>query len=140
MFVTTISEIIEVLTKLAEGVDPITGATLPPQAVTRHPYIVEALQEAAFQLGARPTSELERPINAGSAWSQTEDQHLATEIGSHMSLVDIAAKHERSPGAIIARTVRLGLFQTRDEARIALKNPARPSSESLRQSPERNPQ
>jgi hypothetical protein len=121
------AEIVQVINRLADGIDPISGQPLPRENLCNHPYVIRALF-AAVNLLQRP-GPLERPIKvgrpapakAGSAWTSAEDKQLMAEMAAGTKLMEIAKAHDRSRGAILARTVRLGLFESRDDARAAME-------------------
>jgi hypothetical protein len=72
-----------------DGVDPASGATLPPDA-----------------LGALPAGR----ANAGRPWSPTEDALLTQAHQAGKTIAELARAHERTPGGITARLVKLGLI------------------------------
>ena len=119
----TTAEVIQVLEKLAEGIDPVTGQTLGRDSACHHPYVIRALFHAARELERvnRRTLQRAAPAKAGSAWCAEEDHQLQTEMSAGRSLREIAKLHARSRGVILARLVRLGYFESRDAARAALE-------------------
>lgn len=121
----TTAEALQVVSKLADGVDPVTGIALPRDNPCHHPYVIRALFTVAEQLQgirARETLRRDAPINAGSAWSVAEDNQLQAEMAAGTKLMAIARAHSRSRGAILARAVRLGHFESIEDARAALEN------------------
>ena len=60
--------------------------------------------------------------NAGSAWTQPEEQQLINEYNTqNMSVDEIADIHKRKAGGISARLVKLGVIKERKEARRSEK-------------------
>jgi len=120
------AEIIHVLTNLAKGIDPLTGADLPSGGPYHNPYVIRALFAAADELQEHaPARSFQRsaPANAGRAWTPEEDDRLLAELGAGTRLMDIARAHHRSRGAILTRLVRLGKFATLEDARAATERP-----------------
>jgi hypothetical protein len=126
----TTAEVVQVITRLADGIDPVTGQPLPRENPCNQPYVIRALYAAVNLLQKselpqlperRSTESRPVPTNAGNAWSAAEVQQLREEMAAGMSLMEIARAHGRSRGAILERTVRLGLFSSRDDARAALE-------------------
>jgi len=54
------------------------------------------------------------PGQAGKAWSDEEDTHLWDGFAARTSATDLGETHGRTPGAIRARLVKLGLITERD--------------------------
>ena len=108
---------LEVIQSLAAGTDPFTGEVFGPSSTLQNPEIVRALfvAAAALQSASRPITiktpkpkDTTAPTAAGKSWSQDEDAQLASEFDGGMTEQDIAAKHERTLGAIRYRLVKLG--------------------------------
>lgn len=127
----TTAEIVEVLSRLANGTDPVTGHSLPHDSPCNHPHVIRALYAAVNllqksgppQLPERHATESRPvPVNAGIAWNAAEVRQLRDEMAAGMKLMEIARAHGRSRGAILERTVRLGFFASRDDARAALEH------------------
>lgn len=66
-----ISRVKEVLTLLAEGIDPTTGEIFPPQSPYQNPEIVRALFGALGYLAAAQTPAQKKPgpDQAGTPWT-----------------------------------------------------------------------
>ena len=124
----TTAEVIQVLETLAEGIDPVTRQKLAADSACHHPYVIRALFHAAKELERVNRRALQKaaPAKAGSAWSSEEDHQLQTEITAGRGLREIAKLHARSRGAILARLVRLGYFETRDAARASFEGGEHP--------------
>lgn len=92
----------EIIKQLADGVDPTTGEVLPRESVYNKPEVIRAL----FTI----LQETSNPIrNAGKPWTDIEDDKLADEFASKISISEIAAEHGRTRGAIESRLEKLGL-------------------------------
>lgn len=99
----------EILTALADGVNPLTGEVLPPEDSCNQAEVVRALHAALAALN--PPKQKNTPSNAGKPWSLEEDDRLRSEVQSGMSARKIAVAHERSRGAITSRIALLGIAQ-----------------------------
>ncbi len=108
-------EAFDIISKLADGVDPFTGEIFPADSPYQNVEIVRALHKAAEVL---KTAKRKRslPARAGKPWDEDESNLLAEHFDSGMPIADIAKVHERTKGAIAARLVRLGKVASRDEA------------------------
>ena len=58
---------------------------------------------------------VDSPINHGGPWTDEEEAKLLRELGSHMSIREIAEAHHRTVGAVVARQKVIG-------RRLVLKN------------------
>lgn len=106
----------EIISALAEGVDPTTGEILPEDSVCNKGEIVRALYTVLSCLDEKkPKKNL--PVNAGKPWSTEEDERLLTEYRNGASASDIAKAYGRTKGSITARLVKLGEINERSEAR-----------------------
>ena len=115
-----IEEALAVIRKLADGVHPETGATLPADNLYQHPQAVRAMHRAMGALEFQAERERARkflPKNAGKAWSHQEDAEICDEIRRGISFERIAQIHNRTNGSIIARLVRLGKISAGAQAR-----------------------
>jgi hypothetical protein len=105
-----IQEALEIVRKLADGLHPQTGETLPADCLFQHPQAVRALQHA---LGALETQHQRLrvrsslPPNAGKPWTDPEDAQLTNELRQGITLQEIAKAHSRREGSIVARLLRL---------------------------------
>ena len=96
----------ELLSALADGVDPFTGELFPPNHVCNRPEIIRAFHEVLSALS--PSKKKELPRNAGKPWTELEEEKLLDEFDSGMTTSAIAREHGRSRGAIESRLVDLG--------------------------------
>lgn len=103
----------EILSTLAEGVDPTTGEVLSDDSVCNKGEVVRALYTVLNTLDtSKPKREL--PENARKPWTR-EDENLLIELyRSGASKKDICNTFKRTPTGIAAKLVRLGIIESRD--------------------------
>lgn len=96
----------ELLSVLADGIDPFTGELLPQDHVCNQPEMIRAFHEMlnAIQLSKKKNL----PHNAGKPWTETEEEKLLDEFDAGMKISVIAKEHGRSRGAIESRLADLG--------------------------------
>lgn len=105
---------LEILTALAQGIDPTSGEVFPPDSPYQSVDVVRALHDgiAALQRVEKAQARKKNaPVQAGRAWSEDEDKALMQEYSSGMQVKDLAKRHGRSDRAIISRLARLGGIQ-----------------------------
>ena len=97
----------ELLSALADGIDPFTGELLPRNHVCNQPEMIRAFHEI---LNVIPSSSRKKslPRNAGKPWTDIEEEKLLDEFDSGMTTSAIAKEHGRSRGAIESRLADLG--------------------------------
>jgi hypothetical protein len=103
-----------ILKSLADGRDPTTGATFPPDSPYQQADTVRALHAALEALDGPP--EKKRPANPdrpqlGLKWAPEEEQRLRDAFTAKTPIPVIATAHGRSAGAITSRLVKLGLIE-----------------------------
>ena len=98
----------EILSSLADGVDPFTGEVLPEESLFNHPEVVRAFFCILDQLEKPSTSKKPLPENAGKPWSQADDRALAKMFDSGCTRQEMKDYFKRSSGAIASRLVRIG--------------------------------
>ena len=104
-------EAVEIVRKLADGLDPNTDQPCASGSILRNPRVVIALHRATGALEAQAERELERqhqPPNAHRYWSKAEDQQLCQELRQGDDLRLIAKKHNRTVPSIAARLIKIG--------------------------------
>lgn len=100
-----------IIETLANGIDPETGEDVSEQSIFNNLQVIRALflaTKALESMAKKEKREKTLPNNAGKAWSESEDNKLFVAFDSALSVQDIAAKHGRTEGSIVARLVRLG--------------------------------
>jgi len=103
----------ELISGLADGVNPLTGELLPDDSVCNQAEIIRALNTV---LAAIPVSKAKPlPLNAGKPWTPDDDKKLSNMYDAGSSKKDICAYFKRTDGAIAARLVRIGKIRGRDE-------------------------
>ncbi len=103
-----IQEALKVMRALASGVNPETGESMEADSVCRQPETVKALNRALGALVQLEQRERNKPVNAGRKWTHAEDAQICEEVRSGTDFHEIAKKHNRSVGSIVARLVKLG--------------------------------
>lgn len=107
----------EIIERLANGIDPITGEILSDQGPFNQPDVIRALFAAAQALRTRADADDgqppsgAKPLNAGKAWSPEEDELLLREFDAGVAPKELAKKHGRTKGAIDSRLVKHGRLQ-----------------------------
>lgn len=97
---------VELLSALADGIDPFTGELLPEDHVCNQPEMIRAFHEL---LNIVPSPKRKKqPCNAGKPWTEIEEEKLLDEFDLGMTLSEIAKEHGRSKGAIESRLAALG--------------------------------
>jgi hypothetical protein len=82
-----ISEALQTVRSLAEGIDPITGEIFPDDGLYQHPRVIRLLYEAVGALeGAEEKQRRENhlPGKAGKPWSGAEDKLLIDHFKAAM--------------------------------------------------------
>lgn len=98
----------EIISALAEGVDPTTGEVLPDNSVCNKSEIVRAFYAVLNHLDEKKPKK-DMPANAGKPWSAEEDSKLKACYASGMSMKELCTEFKRTPGSITSRLARLGL-------------------------------
>lgn len=96
----------ELLSALADGIDPFTGELLPQNHVCNQPEMIRAFHEVLNVIPLPKKKSV--PRNAGKPWTEIEEEKLLDEFGSGMTTSVITKEHGRSKGAIESRLANLG--------------------------------
>lgn len=96
----------ELLTILADGVDPLTGEVLPDDHLCNKGEIVRALNCAVGALACKRAKQ--PPENNGKPWTEELDAELCRLFESGMKKKELCAYFGRTTGAIESRLVKLG--------------------------------
>lgn len=99
----------ELLTALADGIDPFTGEVFPRDHVCNQPEIIRALHCVLLALPGERKKDT--PPNAGQPWSQEEIASLHAEFQMGKPISEMAKLHGRSRGSIEAKLANLGLIE-----------------------------
>ncbi len=107
-----------IVSTLANGVNPITGEVFSPDSPYQSSEIVRALFVAARALeggaASAPTAGKEaRPraqglSNVGKPWTAEEDERLVSEFSKGRSPRELATAHGRTLAGVEARLEKLG--------------------------------
>jgi hypothetical protein len=101
-------DLIRTLSAWRDGVDPATGAALASDHPAQRTDFLRVVCAAIDAVGAFGPSGRS---NAGRPWSPSEDGLLTQAHAAGMTIAELARAHERTPGAITARLVKLGLIE-----------------------------
>jgi len=102
-----------IIQQLADGVDPYSGERFPSGSPYQQADTVRALHLALEALTKLRRSTA-RKTGPGRGWTEDEEQELLREFDDKLDVEEIAAKHERTKGAIWARLEKLGRIQRKD--------------------------
>lgn len=111
------TEATKIIRLLSDGINPLTGEIFPEDSPYQNSQIIRALFKAADALEKienRERKKLSLPSNAGSAWTELEDNELINNFNMGKSFTLIASEHQRTIGAIKSRLVKLGLVKEND--------------------------
>lgn len=109
----------QILSLLADGIDPETGEILPEDSVCNQPEVIRALH---FALDCLSHQKQRRKAgisyaNQGKAWTAEEESLLTRLFRKGESNAQIQMELQRSESAVSARLVRLGLIEHRKDYR-----------------------
>ena len=105
----------EIISALAEGIDPITGELLPEDSVCNKGDVVRAFYTILENLDKKRKKNI--PENAGKRWSDEDDKKLCEMFNAGVSKKEICNTLKRTTTGIASRLVRLGKIKERDEFR-----------------------
>lgn len=106
----------EIISALAEGIDPTTGEILPEDSVCNKGEVVRAFY-TIFALLDTPKTKKTQPENAGKRWTDEDDKKVCELLDAGASKKDICNIFKRTSTGIASRLVRLGKISERDEFR-----------------------
>ena len=101
----------EIVSTLAEGVDPTTGEILPTDHVCNNVEVVRAFYAVLQQ--EIPASKKKMPENSGKKWTEEDDELLKELFERGMKRSQLQKTFMRSRASIEARLVKLGLIEER---------------------------
>ena len=108
---------IQILQRLAEGIDPVTGEVFPADSPYQRPEIIRALYAAARAPAAggnpprQPNRSSPQAPRAGKPWTKEEEKRLLARFDAGEDAAEIARHLERTKVAITARLVKLGRME-----------------------------
>ena len=103
----------EIISALAEGVDPTTGEVLPGDSICNKGEIVRAFYAVLNHLDEKkPKKNL--PANAGKPWAKEDEDLLVGLYRSGTPKRDICKTLQRTESGVSARLVHLGIIDNRD--------------------------
>lgn len=110
----------ELLTVLADGVNPLTGECLPENDSCNQVEIVRALYTVLNNVEHKePAAANKKKFeNSGKPWSREDEEILCRMYEEGISRREICGYFKRSEGSIAARLVKLGKIQDRDQFNI----------------------
>ncbi len=106
----------ELLSSLADGINPLTGEVLSKYDSCNQVEIVRALHTALRELERFPKKKDKNlPENAGNPWTREDEAWLCKMFDSGATRKALCERLKRTPGAIASRLVRLGKLRDTDE-------------------------
>lgn len=101
----------EIVSILAEGIDPITGEVLPTEHVCNNADVVRALYALLHEEKTHEKKSVHK--NSGKKWSEEDDKLLKDLFEQGVRKSELQKLFMRSSGSINARLVKLGLIEER---------------------------
>ena len=99
----------EILTALADGINPVTGELLSEEDSCNQVEIVRAFHAIIMELENKHIKrKSSKYVNSGKQWSEEEDEQLIAEFRGGLKVREIAELHGRSNFAITSRLVKKG--------------------------------
>ena len=111
------SKAIDILKSLADGLHPVSREQFDKHHVINEPDVIRALNAAVDALSSDDGKVAHRrdlPERVGRPWRENEDNALIKAFDEGIALNDLAAKHQRTRGAIRPRLIRLGKISPDD--------------------------
>lgn len=107
------SKALDIVTALANGVDPMTGEALAEDSIYQASDVIRALYLAMQALQARRHRRVRSAVisNAGKPWTEEEEQRLLAQFDAGASLAELAREHARTVASVQARLERHGRLQ-----------------------------
>ena len=102
----------DILQSLVGGIDPKTGAELPPDSPLQDSDVLRALLAGVTALDAviaRVARRAQLPQNVGKPWSEEEETRLVADFKAKVPLPEIATRFGRSVRGIVSRLQKLKL-------------------------------
>jgi hypothetical protein len=109
----------QIIDTLSQGVDPVTGETMPPDSPYNEPAVIRALFTVSHALkGKVSRAQRGQPRNAGKPWVADEDAQLVIAHREGQDVKATADQLGRTPFAVEARLVKMGLLPPRAGMRM----------------------
>ena len=99
----------EIVSALAEGIDPITGEIFPSEHVCNQADVIRALYTVLNTL--EPAKSKKQAENAGKPWLPEADAELIQLYKEGTSISELSKHFGRSVISIEARLEKLGIIQ-----------------------------
>lgn len=103
---------INILERLAEGVDPVTGEVFGSDTCFSNVDVIRAIVWATNELRATKTAR-PQPMNAGTKWTIEEEDLLRERFRNGSTVAELSALHNRTRGAINNRLEKMGLVASK---------------------------
>lgn len=97
----------EIISTLAEGIDPLTGEILPSEHICNQGEVVRAFY--ALLKETDTAKEKKQPGNAGKPWTTNLDNELKERFEGGESVSELCMYFGRTRNSIESRLVKLGL-------------------------------
>jgi len=123
-----IGEAKQIVTALANGIDPTTGEVLPQESPYNDPSVIRALFTVIGSLKtvkkSKQTGEQKqqvnvdsgKPKNAGLPWTKELKAEVAEKYLAGSNYDELAEYFERTRGAVISELTKQGLIESGDES------------------------
>ena len=109
----------QIIDTLSQGVDPVTGETMPADSPYNEPAVIRALFTVSHALeGKVARAQRVQPPNAGKPWVADEDTQLAAAHREGKDVRQMAEQMGRTPFAVESRLVKMGLLPPRPGMRM----------------------
>lgn len=99
----------EIVSVLAEGVDPTTGEVFPSDHICNNAEVVRAFY-ALLQQG-EVEKKKKNYENASKRWTKEEEEHLRELFKEGVKVSELQKRFLRSRGSIESRLAKLGLIE-----------------------------
>ena len=97
----------EIVSSLADGIDPLTGEVLPSDHICYLGEVVRAFYTLLYDKGS--TQKRLKPENARIPWTTETDDELRRMYEKGMDIGEISKHFGRTAGAIKSRLDKLGI-------------------------------
>ncbi len=113
----------QIIDTLSQGVDPVTGETMPADSPYNEPTVIRALFTVSNALDGKSAVRQSRTLrlqapNAGKPWATDEDTQLVAAHSKGEEVKSMAEQLGRTPFAVEARLVKMGLLPPRPGMRM----------------------